>query len=415
MLVFKLIKESFKFAIHALVVNKLRTILSLLGVTIGIFLVIAVFTVVDTLERNVKQDVAALGDNVIYVQKWPWGGSGDYPWWKYFKRPVPLKSEMKDLQNRLQLEDGVAFVMNVNRTLSQGNNSVSGASITGASHDYARIVSFELSQGRYFTESESNSGKPLTILGSSLAEGLFPDGNAIGQSIKMMGRKLTVIGVFEEMGSSMLGNSTDEIALVPLNFAEKIFDLRSESVGGFIMVKAKSNISIDQLKDEVQGEMRAIRRLKPSADDDFSLNEVSVLSAGLEASFSALSIAGWIMGGFSILVGGFGIANIMFVSVKERTNQIGIQKSLGAKNYFILLQFLFEAVSLCLIGGGVGLLMVAGISGIVDAVFDLGLKLSLGNIFLGLIVSILIGLVSGLVPSYSAAKLDPVEAIRTGI
>lgn len=415
MLFLKLFNESFRFAIHALSVNKLRTTLSLLGITIGIFAIITVFTVVDSLERNVRNDVAKLGDEVIYIQKWPWGTGGDYPWWKYFRRPVPLASEMEQLEKKVQSAEAVAFVMDVNRSLSFQSNIVENVSITGASANYDRIVSFDLSEGRYFTPQESAGGRNLVILGADVAEGLFPNVSPIGKEVKMMGRRLKVIGVFEKMGSSMIGNSMDENALVPLNWAAKLFDLRSERVGGYIMVKGKSSVSMEQLKDEVRGQMRAIRRLKPKADDDFSLNEVSMLSAGMEATFSTLGIAGWIIGGFSILVGGFGIANIMFVSVKERTNQIGIQKSLGAKRYFILLQFLFESVVLCLLGGLAGLALVALVISLVESAINMGLGLSTGNVVLGIVVSVIIGLISGSVPAYSASRLDPVEAIRSGI
>lgn len=414
MLFLKLFSESFRFAIHALSVNKLRTILSLLGITIGIFAIISVFTVVDSLEKNVRSDVAKLGDEVIYVQKWPWSGGGSYPWWKYFRRPVPLKSEMDKLQKRLKNAEAVAFTMNVNKNLYYRSNSVEGANITGSAHDYDKIVNFDLSAGRYFTNAESASGKNIVILGADIAEGLFPAENPLGKEVKLMGRRLRVIGVFTKMGKSMIGNSQDEIALVPLNFAEKLFDIRSESVQGYIMVKGKPGIPMAQLKDEVRGEMRSIRRLKPRADDDFALNEVSMLSAGMEATFSTLGIAGWIIGGFSILVGGFGIANIMFVSVKERTNQIGIQKSLGAKRYFILLQFLFESVVLCLLGGLAGLLLVYILISLAESGLNMGLGLSTGNVITGIIVSLIIGLISGSVPAYSASRLDPVEAIRTG-
>lgn len=410
----KMFKESLLFALHALVVNKLRTFLSLLGITIGIFTIISVFTVVDALKSNVRNSVQSLGENVVYVQKWPWTFGKDYPWWKYWQRPLPGYTEMEALKPMIQNAEAIAMMAFINsKTIKFRNNTIENAEVTCVSHDWNKIRSFELLQGRYFTEPESQGGNAITILGSEVAKSLFPNGDPLGKEITAIGRKLTVIGVFQREGKSIIDNSTDNSIIVPINFARKILDIRSDRVNPFIMAKGKPGVSNPELIDELRGSMRSIRRLRPIEEDDFALNESNLLSKNLtEPILNVISIAGLIIGGFSVLVGGFGIANIMFVSVKERTNIIGIQKSLGAKNYFILLQFLAEAIFLCLIGGGIGLFVVFLLSLAASQILDINLLLTTGNILFGFSISGIIGIISGFIPAYSASQLDPVEAIR---
>lgn len=414
MLFLKLLGESFSFSIHALKANKLRTFLSLLGISIGIFAIISVFTVVDALESNVRKSVASLGNNVIYVQKWPWIFSSDYPWWKYINRPLPAYKELEVVQKRSTAAEASAFVVFINsKTVKFRNSSIENTALVGASHDYNKIKSFELSEGRYFTEAESNRGKPFAIIGADIAENLFPGKSPLDQEITVLGRKIKVIGVFKKEGESMVGNSSDQEIVIPVNYARTLVDLKSERIQPMIMVKGKENVSNYELIEELRGIMRSVRKLHPREEDSFALNQASLISAGLDSIFSVINMAGWLIGTFSILVGGFGIANIMFVSVKERTHIIGIQKSLGAKNYFILLQFLSESVILCLIGGLIGLFIVFLGTVAANLLFDIGIALTQGNIFLGLFVSATIGVISGFIPAYTASQMDPVEAIRT--
>lgn len=413
-MVFTLLKESIVFAWQALVSNKLRTFLSLLGITIGIFAIITVFTIVDSLERNIRGSVQSLGENVVFIMKWPWTFGPDYPWWKYMNRPVPVYSELAELQRKIKGADALGFRIGARKTLKQNNNTVENAIVSGWSFDYSKIKSFDIIDGRYFREDEAEGGYNVVILGYSVAQGLFPnDENAVGKTIKVAGRNCKVIGLIKKEGESMLGNSMDNQAIVPYNFGRLLMDVKSENSDPFIAAKAKPGVTNAQLKDEITGVMREIRGLKPLADDDFALNETNLLSKNFDGLFDMVSIAGAIIGGFSILVGGFGIANIMFVSVRERTNIIGIQKSLGAKNYFILSQFLFEAVFLSLIGGIIGLLLIYILTLSLHSIIDMEITLTRSNIILGLSVSILIGIISGFIPAYGASQLDPVEAIRT--
>ncbi len=413
MLFGSILKESFLFAYHALVSNKLRTILSLLGITIGIFAIISVFTVIDSLEKNIRTSVASLGENVVFIQKWPWEFGKDYPWWKYMNRPVPAVVELPELQRRSQYAEAMTFTINANNTVKYENNSIENINITCVSHDYNKVKTFELQDGRYFTEMESTTGRNIAVIGDNVAQSLFGGKNPIGESIKIIGRKITVIGIFKKEGSSIVGKSLDDMVLIPINYARNIVDLRSERLDPMVMIRAKKGINNEALKSELTGIMRSIRKLKPLADDDFALNETSMLSKGFDPIFDIIGLAGWIIGGFSIIVGGFGIANIMFVSVKERTSLIGIQKSLGAKNYFILTQFLIESVLLSLLGGLIGLLLVFIIAFLINLFADLGIMLNQSNVILAITVSVLIGVISGFVPAYTASQLDPVEAMRS--
>lgn len=408
-----LIKESILFAMQSLMANKLRSFLSLLGITIGIFAIISVFTMTDSLETKLRDSVKSLGDDVIYIQKWPWTFGPDYPWWKYFNRPVPSINELGEVRRRCQNGQAFAFMISAKGTAQYKSSSVENSDLICVSHEYDKIRSFEISEGRYFSENESVSGKPFCVIGNTIAEGLFGMEYPLGKQIKVRGSKLTVIGVLKKEGESLLGSNIDAHILIPINFARNLVDLRSDRLNPVILVRAKHGITNEELIDELRGMMRSIRKLKPLAEDDFALNQTSMLSEQVSSLFGVVGVAGWLIGGFSILVGGFGIANIMFVSVKERTHLIGIQKSLGAKNYFILFQFLSEGIVLSIIGGALGLLLIYIGTYIVEDWMEMEVTLTRSNIILGLTISALIGVVSGFIPAYNGSQLDPVEAIRT--
>lgn len=412
MLFLRLFRESFRFAMGSLIENKLRTFLSLLGITIGIFAIISVFTMVDSIRNNIDKSISSLGDNVIYVQKWPWEFGSDYPWWKYMNRPVTQLDELAEIRKRSKLAEYCSFLIQAQVTLRYKSFSAENVQINAISEDYDKIKNFELQDGRYFTDSELRAGRGLAVIGAQVAENLFGNVNPIGKTIFLRGDKVQVIGIFKKEGENIIDFGLDNAAMIPLNFARSRVDIRNEQVNPYIAVKAKDEIGNSALKDELTGIMRSIRRIPPRDEDNFALNETKLLSNGFDQLIGVVNIAGGVIGFFSILVGGFGIANIMFVSVKERINIIGIQKSLGAKNYFILLQFLFEAVILSLMGGIMGLLMIFLLTLVLAGGIDFDIALSWNNVFIGLIISSVIGLISGIAPAISAARLNPVDAIR---
>ncbi|MDR4987626.1 MAG: ABC transporter permease [Bacteroidales bacterium] len=412
-LIIKLIREGAIFAITSVLANKLRTVLTLLGITIGIFAIISVFSIVDSLEKQVRNSISALGDNVVYIQKWPWAFGAEYPWWSFIGRPVPQLHELDEVMRRSLAAEAAAFMSATRRRVEYLNTNIDNVTIIGVSADYDQVRNFDMHDGRYFTPLESTAGRNVAVIGYEIAQNLFRDADPIGRDIRLFGLNTTVIGVFAKEGIGGFGLDHDNAVVLPVNYLNQFINVNQERYDPLIMVKARAGISNEELIDDLTGVMRSVRRLPPVADNNFALNETSLLSQGFDSVFAIISMAGWIIGGFSILVGGFGIANIMFVSVRERTSIIGIQKALGAKNYFILWQFLFEAILLSLMGGTVGLLLVFTGTTLVANIFEIDFALSLSNILRGINVSVIIGLVSGFLPAWSAARLDPVEAIRS--
>ena len=416
--------ESFRFAWTALRSNLLRTILSLLGVTVGIFAIITVLTLVDSLYKNIKDSFNFLGTDVIYMTKFPWdggkadGADGERNWWTaYLKRPNPSYNEYKFLKANLRNRSALTIYAGAgNVTAKYNNNSIGQLLLRGASEGYNDIFEIDILHGRYFTSDELVAGRNVVVIGSEVNKSLFGENsNPVGNSIKIKGLKFVIIGVVKREGQSFLGTpSNDFMCIIPYDSFRKFYVTgtgRVRELPSIIGAKGDNlDIGLVNLENNLRGLLRSRRGLKPGEKDSFSLNRPEAIVKMIEPVFDFMTLAGWVIGGFSILVGGFGIANIMFVSVKERTSIIGLQKSLGAKNYFILFQFLFEAIFLSLIGGLAGLILVYLITFI--QLGDLVVELTLKNIVLGLGVSSVIGLVSGIVPAAMASRLDPVTAIR---
>ena len=410
------IKESFLFALGALRQNLLRTLLSLLGVTIGIFSIISVYTVVDSLEKNLKQSLSFLGSDVIYVEKWPWTFTNpNYAWWDFWKRPTSNYEEFSYLRKAVKNHDGMAvFRTKPGNVVKFGSNSVAGVALQGVTYDFNKVSDVNIKEGRYFSEKEIEVGTNVVIIGNDIAENLFPHISPIGKDIKIRGLKFRVIGVIEKVGESIMnvGANADVNCITPLFFFDKLFSNSRYGPEGRLAFKGKQNDEgLETLESEIVYALRRYRGIKPSEENNFAVNRPEMITGMVTSIFDAISVAASIIGMFAILVGGFGIANIMFVSVKERTNIIGIQKSLGAKNYFILGQFLFEAILLSLIGGGTGIFFVYLITLIPQDVLELFISFS--NVFIGLTISCVIGLLSGFIPAFMASKMDPVIAIRS--
>ena len=413
---FRVLNDSSSQAFQQLKANRLRTLLSLLGVTIGIFCIISVFSAVDSLERDIRKSFQKLGDDVLYISKMPWTEDPNRNYWKYMRRPNPNYNDYKALTRRVSTADKISYSVFVGaRTIKFKSSAVNGAIVIAVTKDYADMFSIEFEDGRFFSDFEFESGSDKVVLGYKIAENLFGKINPIGRTVKLMGRQVQVVGVIEKSGEDMFNPIRfDWCVIVAYPMGKKLANLSSDRLfGTSLNVKAKSGENLDRVRDEVVVALRANRRLRPIEEDNFSINELSLLSGILDQFFGVLNTIGFVIGGFALLVGAFSVANIMFVSVKERTNQIGIKKALGAKPNIILLEFLIESIILCIIGGAIGIAIVFGLMELLSARTDnFTFVLSVENVLYGILISSVIGVISGIVPAYFAARLDPVIAIR---
>lgn len=415
LLYLRLLSESFSFAINALRNNKLRTLLSLLGVTIGIFSIIAVLAAVDSMDKKIKEDLSDMDMNTIYLMNFSFGPS-EVPRWKREQFPKVSYDEFEYLKKSVPSIEKISFNFFArNESVKYESNTVNSIRMKPSTDEFFDIEPIKIETGRLFNEAESNSGSPVIVIGSEVAKGLFENSDPIGKKIRLYGQKLTVIGVLKKQGQGMFGDSNDVAVFFPVNFLRRMYGDENDALRAAILIKPEKGVDIEEFKAELSQKLRAFRGVKTGEIDNFFMNVLSGFTDFIDNIIGQMNMIGWIISAFSLLVGGFGIANIMFVSVKERTNLIGIQKALGAKNKFILFQFLFEAVILSLIGGIVGMFLVWIIALILSSALDFEFVLSASNMLLGSGLAALIGLISGIIPAISASKLDPVEAIRSGM
>jgi putative ABC transport system permease protein len=411
----EIIGSSFMMALQELWKNKLRTFLSLFGITIGIFCIIGVLATVNSLEQNIQNEVKSLGANTIYFDKWDYsaGGGPNYPWWKYVNRPVPKYHDMKFIKAGTPSARYVAFANQITDVVDYKGSQLSNVNIYSISDDFDDIQNFGINYGRFISEADFSRGNNVAIIGNEIAEKLFGTAEvATGKLIDIRGKRLIVTGVIKKQGKQMIGGwEFDKSVLIPYNYGRSIMnELKADPV---IMIQGKESISSKALKDELTGTMRAIHKLKPTKEDDFALNDINDFSAAISSLFVNLNIGGWAIAALSLIVGMFGVANIMFVSVRERTSQIGLKKAVGAKNRVIMAEFLLESAFLCIIGGLIGLTLVFLLTKLLTLALNFPVFISTSNMLLAVFICILVGVVAGYIPARQAARMDPVEAIRS--
>lgn len=407
-----ILSSSFRLTMQELMVNKLRTALSLIGISFGIFCIIGVLATVNSLERNIQDEIKGLGTNTIYIDKWDYSGGPDYPFWKFVNRPMPKYDEMAFIKQRSQLASHLAYNVNNMGNVEYQNNMLQGVTYYGITEEQIAIQPIVIQYGRYVSSSEFFAGSSVVVMGYDNAEKLFIRADlAIGKEVTLNGKKAKVIGVIKKEGQNLIGWNYDGCVIMPYRFIRNVIDEKHSNV--FIMAMAKEGITALAFKDELEGVMRSIRKLSPTTEDNFSLNDVSGFSDKISSLFVTINIGGWAIGLLSLVVGAFGIANIMFVTVKERTPMIGLKKAIGAKRRSILMEFLLEAAIICIMGGLIGLLLVYILTIVLSNVFNFPVFISAGILTLAISICIIIGILSGIIPATIAARLDPVVAIRS--
>lgn len=410
---FEIFWNSLLFAVQELRKNKLRTFLSLLGITFGIFCIISVMATVGSLESSIKNEFKTFGNNTIYVQKWPWGGGGEYPWWKYVNRPNSKFKEMAPVKERMSLASNVAYTYFNASSIDYNDVSLASVSWYGITEEFSVIQPIEIGWGRYLSSNEFAYGTASVVMGYNVAEKLFEKAEyALGKAVSIKGRKVNVIGIIKKQGQNLLGGwDFDNVIMIPYRFASQIGNENRSD--GFMIVKGKENVPVEDLKNELRGVMRSVRKLNPKQEDNFALNDVSSGATQITSIFNGMTIGGIAITILSFIVGIFGVANIMFVTVRERTSIIGLKKAIGAKRRTILAEFLMESAFLCVLGGIIGLALVFGLTFILTSVFKFQVFISMG-LFLGAVgVCIFTGILAGIIPAFIAAKMDPVVAIRS--
>ena len=397
--------ENFRISLGSIFANKTRSILTALGIVIGVLSVTLMGTLISGLDKTFEKSMAGFRSDVLLISRMEWF-SGDVDWWEMRNRPRIREEYGEKLLERSQYVEAVAPVQERGGSIIRGDRRVDSR-FFGTTTDYlATNTSIDVEKGRFFSDGEQRSGARVLVIGGDVADALFPDEDPLDKYVKIGNYKFRVIGILKKMGKFMGLFSMDNQATMPLGTYKRLYARR-----GWMTMRVKLNTDqADLAREEVRGIIRQLRRLKPTEKDDFGINQSSTLEAQYKAIKLAIGGTGLFITALSLIVGGIGIMNIMFVSVKERTREIGVRKALGATQTMILGQFLMEAVMICLIAGLMGMGLAYGLSFIIDKFFPsaMPIGLAIGSIML----SVTIGVVSGLVPSYQAARLDPIDALR---
>ncbi len=406
-----ILSNSLKLTMQELKGNKTRTALSLTGVAFGIFCIIGVLATVGSLEQNIQNEVSSLGSNTIYIDKWDYSGGPDKPWWKLRARPIMEYDYAAFIRERSNLTDDAAFLLQANTSISYQSDELRSCTLYGIIPAEIKVQPFKFEVGRYFNGNEFENGSAVCIIGFENAENLFIRAErAIGKQVTVKGKRVTVVGVIKKEGKNFISFDYDDCIMLPYKFAEGIIEVKNTNP--VIVVKGKDGVAPEALSDELRGIMRQVRKLSPREEDDFSLNSVAAFSKAISESFVMINVVGSIIGGISLIVGMFGIANIMFVTVRERRSMIGLKKAIGAKSRSILFEFLLEASVLCILGGLVGLFFVWILTLILSGPLEFPVYISIPMLVTTFIICLVVGILAGIIPAGQAAKMDPVKAIR---
>ncbi|MFA6598158.1 MAG: ABC transporter permease [Ignavibacteriaceae bacterium] len=402
------IKEAMFIALRAIQANKVRSILTMLGIVIGVTSVVLMTTAIKGIDNSFQKGMSALGSDVLYVDKWAWFTNTD--WWKMRNRRNMTMEEYERFKTLVKLPAATAPTTTTRQVVKYQNKKVESVFINGSTADYLKTTNFTFAQGRFYSDIESKSSRYVAVLGSEIAKSLFPNGNALDKIIKLGGQNFRIVGVLDEQGSFILGSfNPDRQVFIPIGTIFKSFT--SQSFGTITFnVKAPSPTMVEETKDEVESAMRKVRGLKFDEPNDFSINQQESLKANIDQVVGVIQIAGLFITGLSLFVGAIGIMNIMFVSVKERTKEIGVRKAIGAKRRTILGQFILESSFICLFGGLIGLLLAVLLSMAVNQVLPTSIQYD--SVILAISISLITGVVAGFAPAYTAAKMDPVDALR---
>lgn len=411
----QIIGTSVMQAFHELRANKLRTFLSLLGITIGIFCIIAVLTVLDSMKNNIRKEMSALGSDVIYVGRWPWmDEGGEYKWWEFWRRPSMSPKELRAVQENVSGAQYATLCFTKRGIIvKNGDQELEGISGYAVTDYFDKVQNIEIAQGRYLSSSELDGGSNVAVIGHEVYTELFGATNALGKTVSYLGKQFLVVGVMKKVGQDMAGFNFDEGVIFSYYAASAVLDTRSLGSDPNLIIKVAEGRSPNDVKYEVEGALRKVRKVKPGEKNDFAMNQLSEVSQRLDMIFDSINMIGAVIGAFSLIVGAFGIANIMFVTVKERTKQIGLKKAIGARSRSILTEFLIEAITLCIAGGLIGIFIVLLLSLLLTYGADFPVTLSLKNFSLGIGISALVGILAGYIPARSASRLNPVVAIRS--
>lgn len=410
----EIVWTTLKLAVQELTKNKLRTFLSLFGVTIGIFCIIGVLSTVSSLEKNIQDGVKSLGNNTVYIDKWDYQGGAEYPWWKYVNRPSPKLIEMRLIKEKMSAKINAVFSFTTQSFIQFDNDKLDGINYHGITDEFDKIQPIEIAYGRYLNQMDFDYGTPNIVIGYDNAEMLFGKAEkAIGKEVGLRNKKAIVVGVVKKQGKSFVdGWEFDKSIVLSYKFMKQmLFNERWNNPK--IIIKGPDNMSSDALKDELKGAMRSIRRLGPTEEDDFALNAISDFSKSVSNLFGSVNLGGWLIGLLSLIVGAFGIANIMFVTVRERTPIIGLKKAIGAKRRTILMEFLLESALICIIGGLIGIILVVILAQLLSSAFNFPIFVSTQILGLAISICIAIGMLAGIIPALIASKMDPVVAIRS--